>query len=92
MLRWSSCLISNVWASANTAAVRRLHLPSMAKYAAAYADPQGPDDGRPTAQQLLADQGLSAGHLRGCAALVTGASGGALCSQLLWRLHSWSEL
>ncbi|KAI6313298.1 hypothetical protein MCOR29_007754 [Pyricularia oryzae] len=47
----------------------------MSKYAAAYANPQGPGDARPTALQVVQDEGLT-GQLGGKVVLITGANTG----------------
>ncbi|KAK2059588.1 short chain dehydrogenase [Colletotrichum caudatum] len=47
----------------------------MSRYAAAHADPQGPGDARPTALQVVEDEGL-VGKLAGTVVLVTGANTG----------------
>lgn len=46
------------------------------RYASAHASPQGPGDARPTAMQIIEDEGLIDGKLQGVTALVTGASSG----------------
>ena len=45
------------------------------KYKHAHKDPQGAGDGRPTAMQILEDEGLH-GKLGGTVALITGGAGG----------------
>lgn len=45
------------------------------KYAAAHADPQGAGDARPTALQIVQDEGM-VGNLQDKVILVTGASSG----------------
>ncbi|KAL6405503.1 WW domain-containing oxidoreductase [Ilyonectria robusta] len=47
----------------------------MARYSAAYASPKGPGDARPTALQVVEDEGLI-GKLTGKVALITGANSG----------------
>ncbi|KAK2037141.1 short chain dehydrogenase [Colletotrichum somersetense] len=47
----------------------------MSRYAAAHANPQGPGDARPTALQVIEDEGL-VGKLAGTVVLVTGANTG----------------
>ncbi|KAJ0161328.1 WW domain-containing oxidoreductase [Colletotrichum tanaceti] len=47
----------------------------MSRYASAHADPQGPGDARPTALQIVEDEGLI-GKLAGKVVLVTGANAG----------------
>lgn len=47
----------------------------MSRYAAAHANPSGPGDARPTALQIVKDEGLE-GALTGKVALVTGVSSG----------------
>lgn len=47
----------------------------MSRYSAAYASPKGPGDARPTALQVVEDEGLF-GKLTGKVALVTGANSG----------------
>ncbi|KAI7910176.1 hypothetical protein ACKVWC_007372 [Pyricularia oryzae] len=47
----------------------------MSRYAAAYANPQGPGDARPTALQVVQDEGLT-GKLGGKVVLITGANTG----------------
>lgn len=44
-------------------------------YAAAHADPQGPGDARPTALQIIEDQGVK-GRLDGKVIVITGATSG----------------
>ncbi|CAI0653947.1 unnamed protein product [Colletotrichum noveboracense] len=48
----------------------------MARYIAAHQNPQGPGDSRPTALQIIKDEGLAGNGLSGKAALVTGANRG----------------
>ncbi|TEA12666.1 WW domain-containing oxidoreductase [Colletotrichum sidae] len=48
----------------------------MSKYASFYDNPQGPGDARPTALQILEDEGLIGDKLRGKTILVTGANQG----------------
>ncbi|KAI8935776.1 hypothetical protein NX059_007296 [Plenodomus lindquistii] len=50
-------------------------MPSMNKYAAAHQPPQGPGDARPTALQIIKDEGLE-GKLTNKVILVTGTSAG----------------
>jgi NAD(P)-dependent dehydrogenase (short-subunit alcohol dehydrogenase family) len=50
-------------------------MPSINKYAAAHQPPHGPGDARPTALQILKDEGLE-GKLTDKVILVTGASAG----------------
>ncbi|KAK2002132.1 short chain dehydrogenase [Colletotrichum falcatum] len=47
----------------------------MSRYAAAHANPQGPGDARPTALQVVEDEGL-VGKLAGTVVLITGANTG----------------
>jgi len=47
----------------------------MSRYAAAHANPQGPGDARPTALQIVEDEGL-VGKLAGTVVLITGANSG----------------
>ncbi|EFQ33923.1 short chain dehydrogenase [Colletotrichum graminicola] len=47
----------------------------MSRYAAAHANPQGPGDARPTALQVVEDEGL-VGKLAGTVVLITGANAG----------------
>ncbi|KAL4801857.1 hypothetical protein BDV18DRAFT_70318 [Aspergillus unguis] len=47
----------------------------MSRYAAAHASPSGPGDARPTASQIIDDEGLE-GKLNGKVALITGCSSG----------------
>ncbi|KAH8802435.1 putative short-chain dehydrogenase/reductase, partial [Xylogone sp. PMI_703] len=47
----------------------------MSRYAAAHVDPQGPGDARPTALQVIRDEGLE-GKLVGKVIVITGASSG----------------
>ncbi|TLD19277.1 hypothetical protein PspLS_09760 [Pyricularia sp. CBS 133598] len=47
----------------------------MSRYAAAYANPKGPEDARPTALQVVEDEGLI-GKLAGKVVLITGANTG----------------
>ena len=49
----------------------------MSRYAAVHRDSTGPGDGRPTALQIVADEGRL-GKLRGAVALVTGCARGNL--------------
>ncbi|KAF0320226.1 short-chain dehydrogenase [Colletotrichum asianum] len=48
----------------------------MARYIAAHQNPQGPGDSRPTALQIIEDEGLTGDGLSGKTALVTGANRG----------------
>ncbi|KAF4921502.1 Retinol dehydrogenase 12 [Colletotrichum viniferum] len=48
----------------------------MAKHIAAHQNPQGPGDSRPTALQIIKDEGLAGDGLSGKTALVTGANRG----------------
>ncbi|KAF4811067.1 WW domain-containing oxidoreductase [Colletotrichum siamense] len=48
----------------------------MARYIAAHQNPQGPGDSRPTALQIIEDEGLAGDGLSGKTALVTGANRG----------------
>ncbi|KAF5521491.1 Short-chain dehydrogenase TIC 32 [Colletotrichum aenigma] len=48
----------------------------MARYIAAHQNPQGPGDSRPTALQIIKDEGLAGDGLSGKTALVTGANRG----------------
>ncbi|WYZ44530.1 hypothetical protein EsH8_VII_000966 [Colletotrichum jinshuiense] len=48
----------------------------MARYIAAHQNPQGPGDARPTALQIIEDEGLTGNGLSGKTALVTGANRG----------------
>lgn len=50
-------------------------LAEMSRYAAAHANPQGPGDARPTALQIVEDEGLL-GKLSGKVALITGGNQG----------------
>src|SRR6187402_2875884 len=47
----------------------------MSRYAEAYVDPQGPGDARPTALQIVKDEGLE-GKLNGKVIIITGTSSG----------------
>ncbi|KAF4468340.1 ww domain-containing oxidoreductase [Fusarium albosuccineum] len=47
----------------------------MSKYAAAHSNPQGPGDARPTALQIIQDEGL-VGNLTGISVFITGANQG----------------
>ncbi|EQL01039.1 hypothetical protein G6O67_000970 [Ophiocordyceps sinensis] len=46
------------------------------RYAAVHQDANGPGDARPTAAQIMADEGLGAGTLAGQTAFITGCSAG----------------
>ena len=60
--------------------------PTMAKYAATHVNPQGPGDSRPTALEIVQDEGLQ-GKLGGKVVLLTGASAG-LGVETARALHS----
>ena len=47
----------------------------MSRYAAAHEDPQGPGDARPTALQIIKDEGVE-GKLKGKVIVITGTSSG----------------
>ncbi len=47
----------------------------LSKYASAHADPKGPGDARPTALQIIKDEGMQ-GALKGKVMLITGCSSG----------------
>ena len=50
----------------------------MGSYTAAHADPQGAGDARPTALQIIEDEGLR-GKLTGKVIVITGATSGIVC-------------
>lgn len=52
-----------------------LEMALSSKYRAAHDDPQGPGDGRPSAMQIIKDEGLE-GKLGGLIVIVTGANSG----------------
>ncbi|KAF5702215.1 alcohol dehydrogenase, partial [Fusarium globosum] len=47
----------------------------MSRYSAAHEDPQGPGDARPTALQIIEDEGVE-GKLKGKVIVITGTSSG----------------
>ena len=59
--------------------LKRRDLRAMSRYAAAHKETQGPGDARPTALDVVRDEGLG-GKLGGRVFLITGASSGKLVS------------
>ena len=67
--------ISPLLSSRSNNTLNRSSTLHMDRYAKAHIDPQGPGDGRPTAEQVIRDQGL-VGELKGKVVLITGGTAG----------------